>query len=773
MSEEIKLDFFLACAEEQDYQAPCEHVYDNNFSHIPAQAYAQFYSERRHREWYEEFTKNKFLYFCLLIKDAPSANRKFKKTLADQSEKWISIFEHWQNQADKERIAYIYRITQLPEDIVKSSWYNNSPEFQEWSKLCVDKLNASSIQGFNTESFHKSYQELTHRIQEDREISIEDEHTLSWVQRRVTKGLTFNTMPIVSHLCGEPLNSENVQYFNECFEFEEGTSEDIIYAPITQQVKEEISLSFLNMMAQGVLEEEYYLKEFLQIIKNRFHCELCDYLEVKNDGQRIELEATTVDFKTISNKYPDKTEEQLRQELSENQSYRIGEGISGSSLLCPQREHWFHVGSNNLAEDSRKSIWKQELYEVLYSDSLKAGGGKIRNFWLFPIFEEDKLMSAFRVVNKLNLQDELQSAGWPLFLRLQLCTIAEWFAKMWMPIKSLQTMRHLDLAATINEWKTLLDKFVEQFDLGWVSESFLSRVIEHLQSIVFRRIETRSLGCALIIIKEDNTEKFLTFLEGYPGKENVKISELLDAARYYDELDPNETAFVFDEKGKFIKVVRLKHSFTSDDEPPIAEITRFKNIIAFLVERERESILFYENAKIAAEYFLHRGIGKWKMRYFNATLSKICDAVSNIIDRSVIEQVYKRAWQLSYVQPGGGIIIGGDLSSYFDFEKEESTVNESVFNMGGDRFIDLAKQDGYVLLSRDGIVTKAGVVLRSKAQVTLTANLDTLIKSEQKKARHTVGAAVSSACRDALVIIVSMNRGITILYDGQPIEWNF
>ena len=767
-----KFQFFESCAGGQDYEKTrTEAVYDNSLDihHIPHEAYSQYFLEGSVEEWYREFMRTKFNYFCFIIRQNKTGEENIANQLKDDRNCWAFILNEWRKQESKERLAYLYRITQMPKNIVVSFWYNNLSEFNEWANLCEEYLR-NSENGFALEPFNKAYINLENKIQVSEEILLLDEHVRSFVQENIVKGLTSSASLVFSGLSGHSLiNIENIEYFKRYFQLKSNESQSIILAPEARHIIEELPPRFLDMVSAVIYEEEYYLKEFLLAVKEAFKCELCDYLKVSsNERHQLELVTTTVDLKAVASQHPEKTENELRQELVDNQSYSIGEGISGSILLCPFAVPSFHVGTNNLSEDPRRSILKQELYEIIYSDSLKAGGGKIRNFWVFPIYNQGKLVAAFRVVNRLDENGKLCTGGWPLALRLQLCFIVEWFQKLWLSITSDQRIKSKDLAAMVKEWQNITNEFVKQLDLSWVTGSFISKLLQDLERTTIKRIETRTIGCSVVIVNSEEMSNFCNEFKNYPTIELKNIKKLSDVSQHYDDVSPDEAAFVFDQEGKFKTVINLDKA----SEHAVGEITKDYTSVAFLVERDHHSILVFRKGELAAERFLNESIGAWQTRYYAPLIKKVTDSIRNI-SNPLLERVCKVAWYLSYEHPGAMIIVGGDLQRYFEFQKTEIELHSPVSQLTDQRFMDFAKKDGAVLITNQGIVYKAGVILKPKTEIHLSDTLDAHIKAQRKGGRHSTGVNVSCACRDAFVIVVSQNRGISILYNASALEWDF
>lgn len=718
MAKKGKFKFFALCAEEQDLISEELGAYDNNLDveRIPKKVKEAYCNDPELPEWYKEFIRNKFFYFSLLLKDIDSADLEIKERLGSNAGLRASIVDRWRNQADREKIVYISRISQIPKNIVISYWYNDLPEFLEWARLCEDI-----------------------------------------VQVR--------------------------QYFDPP---PQDKLEAIVHAPIVHRITDELSVRFFTLLGQWIFEEQYYIQAFLGTLRAEFRCDLCDYLEVQ--GERVVLCATTVDLEAMARTLETKTEEQLRRELAENQSYLKGEGISGCILLCPGPDcRWFHVGTNNLADDLRKSVKKEELYETLYSSSLKAGGGRIYNFWMFPIFAGNRLVAAFRVVNR---HDEsagsLPARGWPSSEKLQLCAVAQSFSKLWMALKSLPEMRRPDLATQIKQTSDFISEVAKQLDLQWMSEQTLAELMDHLITVVQQRIEERAIGCSLVVVEESSMRSFLETFHEDTGVKVNKVAQLSELTRFYDQFEPEERAFVLNQEDDFVRLVKIEKQLqgqvTSDTDPPIAATTRFWNSVGFLVRRGVESILIYRKGALVAEYFLYRriGQGRWKIRYLAPTLETVCMTIKHI-QRPVIEQVFWEAWRISYSNPnrrqGAKIIIADEkkISECFAFEEkgDRLEVRESIFSLSSRRFSDFAKKDGSILLSPDGIIYKVGYFLKPRNPILLPADWRSLLDREERGSRHRSAAEECCVCREALVFVVSQDRGISILFDGAAIKWDF
>jgi DNA integrity scanning protein DisA with diadenylate cyclase activity len=91
--------------------------------------------------------------------------------------------------------------------------------------------------------------------------------------------------------------------------------------------------------------------------------------------------------------------------------------------------------------------------------------------------------------------------------------------------------------------------------------------------------------------------------------------------------------------------------------------------------------------------------------------------------------------------------------------------------MGAGDFENWAKEDGAVLMSERGMVEMGGCIL-DVADDLIKPDVRLQFERDQKAGRHHAAASVSAACPDALVLVVSENRGITAFNAGNIVLWD-
>jgi DNA integrity scanning protein DisA with diadenylate cyclase activity len=553
----------------------------------------------------------------------------------------------------------------------------------------------------------------------------------------------------------------------------------------------DLSITLIDTLYREYFNEDALIRSFLFELKKKFNCEVCDFVEVEEDGDLLVWRIATVSSGDLSDEYQKKDIEDVRLLSRKHESYKKGQGISGSMLLIeddPKTNFWHHIGSNDVPNDPRAAAhishaYEQDVYPKVLQD------GEIHNFWMFPIFlrtptqqlktdcetasSDRKLFGAFRVVNKLNSQGKLQPSGWPYITRLELSLIAGWFSKFFMALTPI--LQKSEEFAFIS-WGRLVDELIANTGLQyWIDRDFFSLILRHFARITFKKEEKRIMGSSVLI--EENTNEAFAIghpLVNYPGI-GIGPNEIgypyynLDS--YLDMVDPLNGVFIFDEKGVFYRIASLE--YLNEDGHVVSGSETIRKItsgitrsIFILLPRDKRNILFYRDGEKVAELYFAERTGEWKFRSMR-NIREILKNNSNL-DPDVLNIIMETSLELSS-RRWGGLIVLGDLSKD-TFSYDESHTNFRVFtsitNIGTARLVDFVKLDGATIIDPSRGVKSVNKIIRPiEKRVELEIFKD-------RGGRHKTGEEICRLAPEALVVIISENGGISILKNGKALLKN-
>jgi len=529
-----------------------------------------------------------------------------------------------------------------------------------------------------------------------------------------------------------------------------------------EKVSEAISFIIDTVADNTSLSEKKLLQAFTESIKVIFNCELCDYLVV--DDNIVRLYATS-----------HKQMESFGLVLGDSEHYKYGEGITGAVLLGDPSDKFFHVGTNCLAQDDRQSPWHTNAYETFYEQAFQ-------NFWVFPIYKANRMVGAFRVIDKTGQTDE--EKFWSYDERIQLLYIARWFQKFLNLVQKFSQENFAMAESCIVPDKHQLTTALKKHVSSWLNSKVIELVVEHLTYVVHRRMEKRRVGCCIIICKSDNLKNLFSHMPGYiifnNSSDHLKklngSNVLENVAKSYKVILPTSGAFIFDEELQFCGVREFKNPVRIEDDEK-NELNRITiecpSSVVFLIERERDSILALHNGKLKFEYYLSEYTGEWKCRSFFELLD-IIERALRIQEQKespvkpVIEKVYRAIWWLSYRKIGTMIVIVENetkknecMEKGIEFHSIEKHINELLPHT----FFDLAMLDGAILMDRNGQVYYGGVQFNHEAVLSEA----TRKKLEGKGTRHHQAAIIAHKLSDTIVFTVSENRGIGAFFGSEAL----
>lgn len=531
-------------------------------------------------------------------------------------------------------------------------------------------------------------------------------------------------------------------------------------------IKRETIKRFNQLFEREIYNKKEYIKYFTKIIAEYMQAGLVDYLVVDiKDNEQI------ISFFVVSDDEINKREEGFP-EIRKEEEYKRGIGITGSVLVPDTRIPYMHVGTNKLKMDSRQSAKHESVYSKVYKQ-------KTDNFWLFPLYDEnDMIYAAFRIINK---KENAKCTYWTYEERAVLLNVSEWFQSFWKLMENMldSLARYVSIVDENKETaKMIIDKL--QID-DLLDQERLSVIFAHLSSVVHRKIESNAMKVLFLITKNDCLDEFYRRYKEYPMqrwmsnfiKKEAIISDILEKLSLsYKAINPYTAFYHFSSDGSFHGIRQL----TDRDEDDGISILKQQMLgrdefIAFLAEGRKQCIRIFYRGNMVGDYYLSESKGQWKLRIVNEFIdilkgtcvkAEICELVCNII------------FDLSYRKIGSMLIFSdNELNEDKDSDKEYEYLTGATIQ--GERLSmirDWASLDGAILVKSTGKIYSVGKILNNYGEKQLASEWKERIANSQKGARHTVAAAVASTHHDACILVISENRGISVLYKGKPLVWD-
>ena len=747
------LEFYLMCARAQvvslSNRTP---IYSNSLSQVPQRVHAAYYADPRESEYWRQYLRYKFRYLWLRGGIGPDrAADKFMQ-VADEGnrDQWAPILKLWDQQADGEGLAYMYRVSQMRAALVHAEWYNDLPEFVEWANEITEKLSERQRQAGNFASLYDDF------VTGEPAADLVALHAKEAMEFQILEGLAGLSERVSASLSAERLEVPS-EWLRTIVAAGPPTSAGL-FPDTAARIFAELALFLLRELVRGPVREERFLRELLACLKREAMCDLADFLEVSEGGEKIGLVATSLG----------QLSEEILSELGEEEVYRRGEGITGSILLASEPSRLFSVGSNDIAHDPRQSPWHVSAYQSIY--------GALNDFWTFPVIIDGRLHGAFRVVNRADndIGTESRRDGrirWPTSLRRDLWMVGMAVGPLWQFAK--------DVALDRVFWSVSFEergeaqRLVTAAECNWLAEPVLIDALKLLRSVVQRRVEEHVFGCLLLFAREDAVESVDRILPPDPAAPPAQGATLADISGLSLHVDSSAGLFVVSALGTVVGVRRLEVGRTRGMRA-LHEITETYACIAFWAHAERRSIHVHAMGRWVAEYYLAERVGRWRLRIFDESLQRTLSASDSAIQYFVAERVLRAAWELAQSGNGAVFVISDrrELESKFQFGEGTQYDGRQLPEIDQNDLLRRASQDGAVLLSPQGRFECSNAILTPKLPVRLPHTMRARLSSGAHGGRHTVACNVAALCLDATVIVVSANGGISILARASVVEWD-
>lgn len=484
---------------------------------------------------------------------------------------------------------------------------------------------------------------------------------------------------------------------------------------------------------------------FCGLLAEKFSCRFVDFLEPTDKG--LSVVASTSAGKDLSR-------------LGDRGFYERGEGITGSCVLIEPGQHRPWVATEDLDSDLRRSIPHQTKYEAML--------GTIHDYIVVPAFDGDTLAGAFRLVDRASVPPN--GVSWPDDDAFVIVDAVAQFARHYPFIKNPEALTGTGVRT---ETRGLaLDPFTQAFAgdvaqmrqryLKFIPAPMLTDLIGHLTSVVHRRIEKRSLGCTIGVCTQE-AEAFVRTLEIYPATKTRELKSFAGASDEYDHVDPTGGAFTWNTSHEYLGVRKMLNQ-QKEGMDPLSSITNDNSpeIAFFHLDRDSDAIRIYFDGKIVADYFIRSDTGRWQFRDYEDLQKKLKEAARGLVSDSVLKQLFHHVRKLSYVRHGALLVVAPNLDGV-EISGASSEVNVPYMRLQDVEFIDLASMDGGVhIQTKPPTVTSAGLVF-------ITPPAEKSAFGRNVGARHRAALGLSSKLPEALVIVVSENRPVSVMAGGELI----
>jgi len=511
--------------------------------------------------------------------------------------------------------------------------------------------------------------------------------------------------------------------------------------------------NFFELRSSSEHSDKAYIREFLKVISDVFDVELVDYLKVVEEESKKYVKYYVDSFDSI--KFA--SESVVREN---DDSYLMGKGISGSILVCNNKDRYVHVGTNDLELDLRQSGTHCSWYENEYKINIKS-------YWIFPIFDESGcIIGVFRIMNK---KPNITTNSWNYTERATLLEVARWYEKYGKDEINMALQKDEFADAENNE-------LYRRLEISWFDKKQFVTMMTHLKSLAHKKIERHSAGVCFAVVEKTIINRFIATSIRYPIQSSILNTEVLlesdsldKLSLLYKAMNPLSSFCLFSSDGCFYGVRKINNNI--DRIENVRNITHeSENSIAFLAQGEEKTIRIYKEGKLYADYYLSESNGEWRFRKFS-DFEKVLDKTN--IDKGIVRGVTELIFELSLNKIGSMIVFSNKSAFKSDEVNGYAEIKEDCYIVGDTQAVVYwASIDGALLCTCDGKLTSLGKILKTDKNKELDKYFDDLINRHQKGSRHRTAAFYAQENNDDCVIVISENKGISVLYKGQDAVWD-
>ena len=351
--------------------------------------------------------------------------------------------------------------------------------------------------------------------------------------------------------------------------------------------------------------------------------------------------------------------------------------------------------------------------------------------------------------------------------------------KLWMPVllAGLPLVRAKEDSCLI-KFVSYLTAIAEEHN---IKPRVLSEIVGQLVSMSSIRVESRAIGCSMIV---GNTEDICSILESRARIRmpiGISCEKLTELVPHFDAFLETNYAVILSNEGKAVDFRRLIFNRPKRYIEGI-ELVRFvtanSHSIGFVLRRGRSAITVYNNGRLEAVGELSERSGLWE---FSRPMERIEEIQSRLAGN--YEELLPGNYQellLTLVEASrelvarghGALFVAGSVDTLNHTVPKVEIEPQFIKEMTIEDLVELAKLDGAVLITEDGKIVQATVILKNRDEDTYAGHQG---KSTHGGSRRETARRTSLECPNCAAIYISQNGAIEIYVQGEswPISESF
>jgi orotate phosphoribosyltransferase len=311
-------------------------------------------------------------------------------------------------------------------------------------------------------------------------------------------------------------------------------------------------------------------------------------------------------------------------------------------------------------------------------------------------------------------------------------------------------------------------RLIQRDELHMKRKRVFTELVGHLLAVSNIRVEARSLGCSILIGDEKRLHNILPMKVPIEVPSGIKSGSFAELIPHYDALLETEAVFLFDKDGELVGISRLVRSIESGETRGIQlirQVTNETDAIGLVLRRERKAIAVYRKGRLEAIAELSEKTGTWE---FTTPVPKVDEIVSLVPG---IGQTLETVLEVSreMVNRGyGGLFVIGDIPATLQRKPPKIKMEKiPIVSLGIGMATEIAKLDGAMLISRDGEIQDASVIIVNSTDLEPHSDTSDISRSSKTGgSRRETARRTSLECPDSAVVCVSQNGTIEIFVRG-------
>lgn len=351
----------------------------------------------------------------------------------------------------------------------------------------------------------------------------------------------------------------------------------------------------------------------------------------------------------------------------------------------------------------------------------------------------------YRMQNESQLLDEIKA--WKPWLPVLLAGLP--IARMEEDSRLIRFVSHLTSAAEAYGIKTRV----------------LSEIVGQLVSLSSIRVESRPVGCSLLIGDSNAIGGILESKARVKLPINISCEKLTNMVPHFDAFLETNYVMVLDIDGNIVGLRRLIYNRPKPQMEGV-ELLRYVTLhtpsIGFVLRRGRCAISVYWEGRLEAIGELSQRSGLWE---FSRPMERI-DEIEKIlpgIDKLLVTVI--EVGRELIAKGHGALFIVGDIKGLKHTQPKIEIESQFLNEISIDDFVELAKLDGATIITNEGELVCATVIIQNKEednQAFIPVPGSVHGGSRKETARRT-----SIECPSCAAVYVSQNGAIEVYVQGK------